>query len=289
MSLTVAYPGALYSQSMKYPCKPAEGFIALPLTLLFTPATGNTGITGYTVNLGSAGSVQQSQFSQLVTVFIDNSQSPGTTAISVVGTPQTIVARPFSRGYYPVNASNLNLVITNNSLINSTVEVVCLNYIVAPSIDQAAPSTLGDMDAVISDRIGNTTSTAQLTGAINGTIMLGGFAQSTGAFPYYYLTAFDVSWFSNDVGSGDEPTAVTYGELVDYDIGSGSVYNTFCSFLLFNQQPLIQLVNTKGVLLSGKGTLGFKAGLAIAGNIAINWYGGRSQSAITAAQFAVVT
>jgi hypothetical protein len=287
MTLTVAYPSGLFAQPMTYPRKPPEGFLAIPVTLSFTGGSGASVITGYTLNLANAGAQQGSGFSQVSTVFIDNSNSPGDTVVSVVGTPQTISARPFTRGYYPVNGANLNLVVTNNSPVLCTVGFVAYNYIVDPLVDQQNNSIIGDGDAIIASRVGNLSRIMEFgTMAAAGVIQVGTiFGSVTTELPYWYLTGITVSAYCT--GSGTDYTTLRFG---NYNLSSQVIDSYLFDCIISQGMTIPQIVfNQQGMCISGTGDLGCGQVLACPGMVlAVTLFGGRSATPLTGLQFNTV-
>jgi hypothetical protein len=283
---TIAYSGALTAQIMRYPLKPPEGPHSIPLSFVFSPQ-GSTAITGYSVNLAQGTGLGQNSFSQLSCLYIDNSTSPGTTTVSVVGTGQTVSARAFTRGYYSVSATNLNLVILNDSPIGCTVNVIAFNFPVPPVIDEQVSSALGSNDGVIALRVGNVTAAAQIVSPPLGFTPIGGYPTTITALkPFYFITDFDISF----VGDGTA-FANAGGILCDYNMvvgGSAGIVNAFASFLVPGNgaQAVTTVCQHDGLQLSGLHTFGiymFSGGTV--GVISINAFGGISSSPLTNAQF----
>ena len=284
MALTVAYPTTLFGISSDYPRKPPEGPLQVPLTLNFTPQSGVSGITGYTVNLANAGAQQGTGFSQLCTVFVDNSQSPGTTVLSAVGTSLSVAVPPYARGYYPIQAPNLNITIKNNSTNNCTVYIGCYNYVVNPQSDILAATTLGDQDAQVLSRVGNASTIFSLSTAATGIYPIGGFTYATPAFPYYYLTKLQLVYANIDNTLG----ALAQILVGDYDGASSSFVNyfggTLATGLAQGQNAII--LDLDNMALSGEYAFAVEVTAPVAGGtIFVNAIGGRSVTPLTISQF----
>jgi hypothetical protein len=283
---TIAYSGALISQKMRYPLKPPEGPSSIPLTFVFSPQ-GSNAITGYSVDLAQGTGLGQNSFSQLSCLYIDNSTSPGTTTVSVIGTHQTISARAFTRGYYSVSASNLNLLIQNNSPIGCTVNVIAFNFPMPPIIDEQVPSALGCYDYVIACRVGNVIAGGQIASPPLGFTPIGGYPTSISALePFYFITGFDISFVGDGTAFGN-----VGGFLCDYNMSVGGfagIANVFASFLLpgNGEQAVTTVCQHDGLQLSGLHTFGiYMTSGGTTGVISINAYGGISSSPLTNAQF----
>lgn len=281
----IQYQGALAALPMLYPKKPPEGFLSITLPCQFFPGLAKP-ITGFNVNLANAGQIQRNQFSQLCSIYIDNSASPGDTTIQIVGMNVTISARPYSRGWYPVTASNLNIVILNNSPVTCSVVVTCCNFIVNPDVDQQVPSLLGSQDAVIAQRIGNLSRVIEFGGttAVQDFGALFGAGTPNSQYPFYYITGISVQ----GLNTGAATSKFSYLRIGNYNETTLNLDNFFLDVLVSEMMvtPTI-LFNQSGMALSGTGTLAawFVENTFAAMALTITIYGGLSTTPLTSAEF----
>ena len=85
----------------QYQMIPAEGPIAIPLTLDFSNATGQA---SYTVDLSPYQNMGNKRISIVQTAFIDMSQSGVALTLTDRDSGQQIVANPHTQGYYNILA-----------------------------------------------------------------------------------------------------------------------------------------------------------------------------------------
>lgn len=105
---------------------PSKGPMAVPVTFDFNAHPG-----GYQVNLQNMQAL--SRFSQLQTIFVDNSSNTIALTLIFTRTNQTLVIQPGRQGYYPVLAPNPIEFTAASAGSTASVRVQLLNFPLAPA------------------------------------------------------------------------------------------------------------------------------------------------------------
>ena len=137
---------------------PAEGSRGLPVVFDFTAGT----------NVNISLNIETMGLSEVQTLFIDNSNSPSATVLTVVGTNQALTVPPYAQAFFPVLFVGPNLQINGYSTGNVKVNTFALNipldlaiwYVTAP---------------------GSVTGTVAVTGTVTTVATKGAFTNRSGS------------------------------------------------------------------------------------------------------------
>ena len=254
-SQTVPYQGVLSSQAVSFgkPPPTGENPRSVALSLQFTqtnvpggaPMPGNLSIDCNLSNLNS--------FSQIETLFVDNSNSPTRTFIAFKGTSELLIVEPSTRGFYPVASSVMEFTVSN--AYACTVDVIAYNIIIPPILNSSIPSDLISQDIVVPRRVGSMAGSA-IVPATNGTIFpIPNFGLTEG-YEFYYITHLSILFVGYSSASSPQ-----IGSVSLCDIGSGASRPILREFALAStfsppSGPLIiDLIDLQGVYLTGAAQL----------------------------------
>jgi hypothetical protein len=195
-----------------YPLKPAEGPKSIAATLKFVPGTADAFLINLQATLGLG-------VTQFCSVYIDNTNCPGRTTVSLTGSNETIIAEPFTRGVYPCAGQTLTLMISCDSSISATVPIIIYNYVIPPFVDSSIATALGSRDVVTAVRSGNDSGSFNVLSSNTGWFSTG-FSASN--YAYYYITHLSLKF------QGTPPTAGnTLVILADNNSDNTVTYKTF--------------------------------------------------------------
>lgn len=184
----LTYPGKPISFASTYgtrpdPTKNGKGPAACPLTLPFSPSA-----QGYAISLQQAFPFG---VDNIQTIYIDNGQSPFRTTVTFPGASETVIAEPFTRGWYPVSTSALTLNVVNLTTSSSfNVGINVYNYIIPPMVINATQLVLGDMDVVLPARAGTLYGSIQYQLGSTTALQITGFVP--GIYAAYYVTNISI-------------------------------------------------------------------------------------------------
>lgn len=240
------FAGSLIGFPISYGLKPAnEGPKACPVSLTFDTVNNN-----FDINLNGISPIP---LQTVLSVYIDNGNSPSRTVLSFPITGQSIIAEPFSRGFYPVTGNSLTMTVTSELLKGSvSVFLILYNIIIPPCITSAPPIRIGNDDTIISDRVGSQFFGIQPIASPGPTRIIAASNLS------YYFTSFEVTYvqiapsasqgFSWQIYDSPDPNGTIIGNL-----HAGGLFSSPAN------GGMLQLSRADGVLLGGVNGLFFAA------------------------------
>ncbi len=266
------YPLAIISFASTYGTRPdaskqGMGPGVVPLTFNFTP-------TDQAFDVSMQGTFPLG-LPNIQTVYIDNSASATRSTIIFPISGETIVAEPFTRGFYPAVTNALTFTVTNTTPTPVTVFISCYDFIVPPTVQNATGLVLGSGDEVIPARSPTDVFSASVNLASTVPVIAPGFSGA----PFYYVSALNVSIATQGIASSP------FGSLTVYDsIDAGATARKLiwgATIIMPPTAATFDIGDQTNLMVSGIGNLYIKSSVALAGSVAnVNIYGGR-----TAAQF----